>query len=464
MVLDGFLQVQVGLGSLGTPGTVAVQVVALDGEGSISDTLPSSRADSLDGFVSVSEEIMPIAPFTNLSGDTTSHAHIPVMRWHPHVDAEIHPTAKYDIQIARDPEFSTIVKQETNFRSDGYTVEASDLDSDNTYYWRARVKHIDGSARPAGPYNSHPWRFDRRGLIPQAPQVRMLGSSVTFSWDRVEGTDRYLLQWSTDPNFGTSTSAEVRAWQHTPLNLLAPGTYYWRVRVRQWQGEQNAWAERGVFTVVLPIPEGLATQPPGGVVRRTPTLTWSPYITPTNTPRFSAWQYGVEICRDENMTNGCRSAVTEQHTWTPPHTFAEGALYWRVRLIDGNGRAGEWTQRTPVTNLVTKQYPAPKLVSPPHGAPLGDTTPTFVWEPVNTMSYYRVEIATDALFSKLYDFVETAATQYTPLKVYAANNYYWRVCVRDKDNNQGPCTDSIILNPDTPVTGDHLVYLPLVRR
>ncbi len=124
MVLDGFLQVQVELGSLGTPGTVAIQVVALDDGGQVGDTLPPSRPGELDGFVSVSEEVMPIAPPTNATGDPATHAHIPVMRWHPHVDAQIHTTQGYAIQIARDPEFSAIVKQEASFAG---TVTRSNL-------------------------------------------------------------------------------------------------------------------------------------------------------------------------------------------------------------------------------------------------------------------------------------------------------------------------------------------------
>jgi hypothetical protein len=400
---------------------------------------------------------MPIAPPTNGTGDPTTHAHIPVMYWHPHVDAGIHSTAGYAIEIARDPEFSAIVTAESNFRWHAYTVDSNDLDSDNTYYWRARVKHDGISIDPGGPFNSHPWRFDRRGLIPQAPRVTMLGSSVTFAWDKVEGSDRFFLEWSTDPNFGSSTSADVQAWQYTPESLLVPGTYYWRVRLRQWRGEQNAWTEKGAFTVELPIPSGLDVEPKGSVVQRTPTLTWLPYLTPTTgIPRFSAWRYEVQICRDENMSDGCRSAVTEQHAWTPPYTFAEGALYWRLRLMDGNGRYGEWTELAPVTNLITKQYPATELVSPLIGTAL-EGTPTFKWEPVNTMAYYRVEIAKDELFSSIYDSVETAATEYTPLKAYETAQYYWRVCVRDKDNEQGPCTDSIILLDPLP----YRVYLPI---
>ncbi len=375
---------RLGLGSLGTPGTVAVEVVALDGAGAVADTLPASREPELDGFVSISEEVMPIWPFDGVAGDSTTYAHIPVMRLHPQVDAEIHPTQGYAVQIARDPEFSSIVEQVANFRWPGYTVAAEDLDSDNTYYWRARVKHDGLAGDPGGPDNSHAWRFVRQGLVPGAPQVEMLGSSVTFSWDKVEGADQYILQWSTDPNFGTSSGATVRAWQHTPQALLTPATYYWRVRVREWSGEQNDWAGGGAFTVSLPIPSGLEVQPAGSVVPRTPTLIWSAYLTPTDVPRFAAWRYGVQICRDENMTDGCQSVVTEQHSWTPPTTFAEGALHWRVRLVDGNGHSGEWTENPPVTNLITKQYPAAKLVSPVGGGPLGGT-PTFVWEPVNTM-------------------------------------------------------------------------------
>jgi hypothetical protein len=54
--------------------------------------------------------------------------------------------------------------------------------------------------------------------------------------------------------------------------------------------------------------------------------------------------------------------------------------------------------------------------------------------------------------------VTTNNTRYTPTKVYANQNYYWRVAIVDEDGKTGPFnTATIIVNPYP-----YAVYLPLV--
>ena len=75
------------------------------------------------------------------------------------------------------------------------------------------------------------------------------------------------------------------------------------------------------------------------------------------------------------------------------------------------------------------------------------------------MAYYRIEIDDNEQFGSP-DKEDTAAAYFTPSKKYETNLWYWRVCVFDWANKQGPCTDSTIILDPTP----YKIRLPVVIR
>lgn len=119
--------------------------------------------------------------------------------------------------------------------------------------------------------------------------------------------------------------------------------------------------------------------------------------------------------------------------------YADSKYFWRVAMIDGQGRLGGFS----ATAEFTKQYPVTKLVSP-----LGDTVPdppTFVWTSVNGAARYKLEISLSETFSPIFDTATTHTIRYTSTKTYeGGTTYYWRVAIIDKDGNYGPFTDATI--------------------
>jgi hypothetical protein len=134
--------------------------------------------------------------------------------------------------------------------------------------------------------------------------------------------------------------------------------------------------------------------------------------------------------------------------------YHDGTYYWRVAMIDGNGRMGSYSPYA----TFTKQYPVTTLVSPLSGAI--PQTPTFVWTPVNGAATYRFEVSLYPTFYPLYDSIDTINTRFTPTKIYNREVVtYWRVAIRDRDGRMGPYTDAVFIIDDSLQT-----YLPMIKK
>ena len=451
MPLDGFLQLSVGIATTGAPGSLAVALYTTNDSGILIDTLPTDDGGELDSFVTISDVAMRMTPPTNISGDPTTYPMFPLLRWHPQADAYV---VHYNLQIARDSAFSSIAHSRSNVFTPGYVVPNNDLDGDNSYFWRLQLVHSGAGVTSASQYHLIPWRLERKGFLVPNLQVSTLASAVTFKWGKIEGTGHFRLERSSNPGFSSVTGVEISNWEYTFPVLLDAGAYYWRVRAVNWDDEVNAWTVGQPFTVTLPTPAGLQAFP-AGIAPRTPTLKWDPLVLPSTTPRFNAYSYRVQICENDAMTRNCEIVTTEQNSWTPPETFNDGTLFWRVYMNDGSGNTGPWT---PVQSL-TKQYPATTLIEPIQGVTVG-AAPTFVWSIAPGMAYYRIEIADNPEFSPAAVTADTAATHYTPIKALTPKLYYWRVCARDRVNKYGPWISATLYLDPNP----YRIYLPLTLR
>ena len=284
----------------------------------------------------------------------------------------------------------------------------------------------------------------------------MTFATPTFSWDMVEGAESYDLQVDDDPSFGsTAININTRQNSYTPTTTLANGQYYWRVRVRRDGGMINDWTVNQSFTVYLPTPDGL-TPASGSIVNRAPTMCWEPVIKTPENPVLAAWKYRVQVSKDPNFSAIFDTVDTEQSCWTPKKGYDDGDYYWRVAMIDGNSKLGNYC----APQTFTKQYPITTLISPLSGSVIAET-PTFIWMPVDGAARYKLEVSQYPTFSPTYDSVTTSNTRYTPTKAYTIRKtYYWRVAIIDNDGKIGPFVGAIIIVDPNP----YRIFLPSIRR
>jgi hypothetical protein len=371
------------------------------------------------------------------------------------------PWAGSKLEVHLDPGYTNLVAEfhinsNTTWFSENNVTMLNDIVGDNIYYWRVQPRYwIDGFTATYGAWASG-WSFRRVGFTPLNLQTSIAFATPTFSWDMAEGANNYRLQVSTDPNFGSTVINQLTPLtSFTPVNTLAPALYYWRVQIIRYGNVGNDWSEVEQFTLSLPKPTGLT--PDGDTVHYAPTFCWDPLVGDDDqgNPVLTAWKYRIQVSLDPNFSQIYDSIDTFNNCWTPTKGYQDGNLYWHVAMIDGNSRLGPYTD--PAATF-TKQYPITTLISPINN-PV-DTTPTFIWIPVDGAATYVFEVSQYPTFFPTYDSVVTINTQFTPLKLYEMNVvYYWRVAIRDRDGRQGPFTDASIIIGDVFPT-----YLPCIQR
>jgi hypothetical protein len=467
---NDYIEIQVpntAIGMQENTGSYSIALFSIEpGSGDLKDAVPSNPGipggNELSRFTSVSERLNLRLPPTDGTGDPTTFPSVTPSFWD-------HPAGSTwsgsRVQVYLDPEFTTVVTTLNITSSSNYYAPSSnawvdDFQGDNTYYWRVRPRYMPGTGY-LGVW-SEGWRFERQGLLATNMQESVTFGTPTFSWDLVEGARSYQLQVSTSPTFG-STLINITTPQtyYTPTGTLADGTYYWRVRINRHGGVTNEWSPTKSFTLSLPYPDGLTPHDPdeNNVVSRAPTFCWDPLIESHNdTPVLAAHKYRIQVSRgDPTFSTIYDNADTEQSCWTPTKGYHDGKYYWRVAMIDGQGRLGGYS---PAAEF-TKQYPISELISPVDE--ISESTPTFIWEVVPGAASYRLEVSINEIFSPLYDSITTHNARFTPTKIYQSNQlYYWRVAIIDKDGRYGPFNDAtIILDPDV---GLNKIYIPLATK
>lgn len=153
------------------------------------------------------------------------------------------------------------------------------------------------------------------------------------------------LQWSTNGSswntLGTATgeSQSFRA----PANTFGTGTYYWRVRAYNLDGEAGPWSEAAQFSTVDSTMYAAAVHPVGEICENNSpvTFTWT-YSSDTGTrPTRSDVQWSRDSATWTDLISVDSSVMIYI---APANTFPSGTVYWRVRNYNHNNVAGPWSE------------------------------------------------------------------------------------------------------------------------
>jgi hypothetical protein len=440
------------------------------------DSVPSDPnvpgSSQLSRFTSVSERMNQVLPANNAAGDLAEAVpFVPTFYWdYPTGATPTNPWAGARMRVYLDPGFTTQVAEYIQTSTAAYYASTShfwenDINGDNSYYWRIQPRYLPG---PVYGVWSQGGRFERRGFIPQNLQASVDFATPTFSWDLVEGAEKYELWVDNNPGFGSreiSITTGQNTYTHT--GTLDSGTYYWKVRVLRHGNVTNEWSGVQTFTLTYPTPTGLTLGNPEfpSPISSTPVFCWQPLIVPTvGNPILAAYKYRLQVSKgDPNFATIYETQDTEQKCWTSIKGYDDGTYYWRVAMIDGGGNVGGYSASV----QFTKQYPTAKPLSPVSGSTITET-PTFVWTASDGITpyvfgaaNYKIEICQDQFYSVNCEKVTTPNTRYIPTKGYdTKKTYYWRVAIVDKDGRQGPWSDATIIIDPYP----YKLHLPFTRK
>jgi hypothetical protein len=348
----------------------------------------------------------------------------PLFTWKPIAGAN-----SYWVIIARDPSFTTLV--DYGFTRDPAYAPRKTIADETTqtfYYWAVLpAANSDGTGlplmdavNPVDPLHAHAAIFQKRSDAPTllSPPV----GQPEFRWTPVDGARNYRLQVSTDPSFGTLLDNVVTgstAYVST-TTYPAQSTLYWRVQANDEDTEALTWSSTGTFNQVLPTPQPLAQQAPGGDLIPALRWAWVP----------GAISYDVSVVSPGGSVQVYKKVPTP--AMVPDKLSGTGTFSWQVRADFTGGAVGPYSASNTFQRTVAPPAQTRVAVSA-HALILS-------WQGRPGLDEYVVEISSSPDFSKR---VETDKTEGTVLasnlKAFtkAGGRFYWRVAAVDADGNLG---------------------------
>jgi hypothetical protein len=318
----------------------------------------------------------------------------------------VRSAAKYEFQLAADPEFKSMVRRGW-FKTFNTFASIETALADGDYYWRVRaIDSRDRAGRWSAARSLQKAWPDRPRLREPADgaQVNYPETPLVFRWDPVPHAYKYRIQITTDPEFAhsalgdRSTGIETSGTKFALPHTLAPDRYYWRVtpidaRKHSGQPSDRGWFDWSWASTTTPGVADLNDDP------RVfdPQFSWGPIA--------GAAQYEVEINSSQQFPSGsrvCCKQLASGPSLSPSQLLPNNTFYWRVRAIDADGRAGIWNRGpdfrkafddlTPsIPNLHVRDNRDDPVLG---GLPVYETgAPVVTWDPVPEASSYEVTVA-----------------------------------------------------------------------
>lgn len=355
------------------------------------------------------EPVATIHPAEGTSDLATSLA----LNWGEAIGAE-----HYQLQIATDPGFESVVIEEDQLVDTDY--ELADLDYDTEYHWRVRsVSDAGVMDWTKGSFTTMEFQFDE----PETPQLvtpedekTELAIPVTFQWQGVENAEDYELEVAIDRDFenvlelSDSDSQQQRqkqdgetsdakdwmiAMEFSELDFSTQ--YYWRVKASNEAGESD-WSDVREFTteeapvegtVVLASPED-----EGSDIDFPVKLGWQEF--------GDADHYDIQISESSEFTEYLSKEKHDTTSYIAPGLKDTTSYYWRVRAnVDDQQTAWSetWTFETGFSDEDITE--APQLVSPEDEAGRKPLAVYLMWNTIADAREYEVEVAIDSDFDEL---------------------------------------------------------------
>lgn len=337
----------------------------------------------------------------------------------------------YDLQVDNDPAFGSN-EISVNTRQTSYT-HATTL-ANGTYYWRVRVKRNGSVTNNWSDVKS----FTLELPIPQGLQ-HYPGDTVsrapTLCWEPLITSNgsipvlaawKYRVQVSKDPSFTTTfdtIDTQQSCW--TPIKGYDDGNYYWRVAMI----DGNSTARYGNYSAFATLTKqypttSLVSPISGSTINATPTFTW--------TPVNGAAKYRLQVSIAANFSTTYDSVDTHNTTYTPTKKYANNTYYWRVAIIDADGKVGPYNNAT----LILDPYPAAfGKISPANGATNQPSDLSLTWESSSGATSYEYCIDTSNDNACAGTWVSTGLTPGVSLTGLSAATYYWQVRAKNSYGN-----------------------------
>ncbi len=308
-----------------------------------------------------------------------------------------------------------------------FSVDASTLQSNTKYYYRAKAVDIGtGLASYGLELNFTTNASSTAYPVPTAPNNGTTISNLNprLAWTITTGATSYRVQISTVNTFTTTVmdqSGITNTYYDVGAGLNWGSTYYWRVNATTATGT-TVWSAVWNFRTNT----GPAPNPPGNLVATVISssqidLTWTD--TSTN-------ETNIIIERKTGATGLYATLTTlpaNSTAYSNKYLPASTTYYYRLKAMNSNGSSGYSNE----VNARTLETPPaiPVLSSPTSGSSVATLTPTLTWRSVTGASTYKLQISSDMGFNGIViNQSGISGTTFTvPSDLGGSTNYYWKV-------------------------------------
>ena len=359
-------------------------------------------------------------------------------------------TYRYRLQFSQDSLFATVMVDDSSLTTPGRTM--SGLTYLTTYYWRVRAKSSHGSIGAYSPVAA----FTTVIQAPTVPSVlapaispRDIAAPVTFSWHPALRADSYRIQVAAGVSFTTPVLDDSTLTDTVrTLSDLQPLTWYsWHVRGAN-AGGASVYSATRTFKSVAAMPA--LSAPTSGAANQVlqPTLSWNA------SPR--AVRYRVQVSSDslfKSVILDDSLVTTTSRRIGPLANLTQ--YYWRVAALDSSA-----VNRSPFSlpwafTTIIAAPSTPQLSSPVSASKAVTVVPALAWKRSPLASRYRLQVATDTLFTAVVlDDSTIVDTTRTLDSLATYTKYYWRVLA---SNVGGTSTFSAIWTFTTRLAPPNLV-------
>ncbi|MFH1052077.1 MAG: T9SS type A sorting domain-containing protein [bacterium] len=349
--------------------------------------------------------VYPTAAATGISTSTS-------LSW-----TEVTPASTYDIQIATNSNFSTIVQSFVNLSQTTTTI--TPLLYNTTYYWRMKSK-LSGCESEWSAGSSFKTVYDAPSLnSPYDGRVCLDLSGYKFEWYEVPGVQAYQIQISKDEMFIDLVINQENILDLFYSNATLPEgltDYYWRVRAKD-ANNTGKWSNYRIFTTTIsPVQPVYPVKNSGGIPINM-VFRW------TNVTK-GAGTYNLQISKSPAFADTLVSVTgltSTSYTYNLQKYNTE--FYWRVSAAYDQctiGYSTPWKFRSVLA--------APNLTSPVDGAEDLSFSVFFEWTRVDSAKSYTIHISESPNFTPVtFGYSGINNNHYFKSGLEPDKEYYWKV-------------------------------------
>jgi transposase-like protein len=339
-----------------------------------------------------------------------------VLKWNNNPAATL-----YGLQVSTSSTFANLFLVDSLISD---TVRAiGPLNNNTTYYWRVNAMNDSCISR----YQTTAFSFTTivaapaNAPAPTAPTNAAVSQSVTptIKWNAVTGATSYQVQVSTDTSYTTLVKDTTVTTLSVTLSALRNYTrYYWHVRAINVGGSSSFNSTQNFITELT---QPTLTAPASNATNQTlpTTFSWSSVS--------SAMRYHLQVSTVSTFTSiAYQDSTLTDITDSVSSLLNSTTYYWRVKAKNDTCTSS-WISIAPKFTTIIATPTMPLLSSPANNLVNDTIAPTLKWTASAGTTSYRVQVATDYLFTTpLVD--DTSTTLAKVLSKLSYNTkYYWRV-------------------------------------